>query len=428
MNEIMNFEAHAQFGHKGAITMIRHAFILSLFCFGLNPAQAGDWRQFRGPNGNGVANEIGLPIILDQQKSISWKADLPGRGLSSPIIVGDRVFVTCSSGPKQERLHVICFSSSDGSKRWERQFLATGRTMAHEKTSVAAPTPFSDGERLFALFSSNDLVCLDLDGNLLWFRGLNRDYPNASNSLGMSSSPVAADGVVVVQVENDSESFAAGLDVLTGINRWKSDRPKKVNWTSPVLFKDAAGKSFVALQSSAGVHAVEPATGKEIWKYTDGASTIPSSALNGTMLFVPSHGLTALQHEKPGEPPRQLWRSGQLRPATASPVVLGDRIFVLNDAGVITCGEAGTGKRLWQLRLKGTFSATPVGAGQYLYAVNEKGLVQVVDTAKPEGEVVSELDLGETILSTPSIASGAIYFRSDGKLWKIAGPLKLSAL
>ena len=391
-----------------------------LFCAGYaaSALHAADWRQFRGPHGNGVSDETGLATLLAAGKSILWKVDLPGEGLSSPIIVGDRVFVTCSSGPRQQRLHVICFNASDGSKRWERVFWATGRTMCHEKTSVAAPTPTSDGEKIFAIFSSNDIVCLDLDGNLLWVRGLGRDYPNASNSLGMSSSLVVADGVVIAQVENDSESFTAGLDAQSGLNRWKLDRPKKANWTSPVLL-NRGDKQFVALQSFKGVTAVEPATGRILWDYTDGASTVPSSTPSGGALYVPSQGVTVLEPAGEGESPKQLWRSGQLRPGTSSPLVLGDKIFTLNDGGVLTCGESATGNRLWQLRLKGPFSSSPVAAGRYLYCVNEKGLAQVVDTSKPEGEVVSELDLGQTILSTPSISGNAIYVRSDGRLWKI---------
>lgn len=393
-------------------------FSCAIFCVAVN-LRATDWRQFRGPSSNGVSDETGLPISLDAGKSIAWKVNLPGRGLSSPIIVGDRVFVTCSSGPKQQRLHVICFNAADGSQRWERQFWATGRTMCHEKTSVAAPTPASDGERVFAIYSSNDIVCLDLDGNLLWLRGLGRDYPNASNSLGMSSSLVTADGVVIAQVENDSESFTAGLDALIGVNRWKLDRPKMANWTSPVLLKNRDGKQLAVLQSGKGLSAIEPATGKILWEYTDGASTVPSSTPSGENLFVPSHGMTVLQPGTPGEAPKQLWRSAQLRPGTPSATVLGQKVFALNDGGVLTCGDAASGQRLWQLRLKGPFSATPVGAGAYLYCVNEKGLTQVVDTFKPEGEVISELDLGETVLSTPSIAGGAIYIRSDKLLWKI---------
>ncbi|HXI50426.1 MAG TPA: PQQ-binding-like beta-propeller repeat protein [Candidatus Saccharimonadales bacterium] len=381
-------------------------------------AAAADWPQFRGPNGNGVVDDASLPTQLSP-KSVAWAADLPGRGLSSPIIVGDRIFVTCSSGPKQQRLHILCFNAADGTKRWERQFWATGRTMSHEKTCVAAPTPASDGERLFAIFSSNDLICLDFDGNLLWLRGLMRDYPNASNSLGMASSLAVAEGVVIAMLENDSESFTAGLDRLTGVNKWKLSRPKMANWTSPVVLKNPGQPTLVALQSGKGVAAIEPATGRVAWEYTDGASTIPSSTPSGGVLYVPSHGITALQPGVDGQSPKQLWRSAQLRPSTSSALVVKDQIFTLNDAGVLTSGSTGDGSRRWQLRLKGPFTSTPVAGGRFLYCVNEKGLLQVVDSAAPEGAVVSELDLGKTVLSTPSISGGAVYVRSDAKLWKL---------
>lgn len=390
-----------------------------LLCLSTIPTHASDWRQFRGPQGTGVSDETQLPTTLDAKKNLAWKIALPGRGLSSPIIVGDRVFVTCSSGANQDRLHVICFNAADGFKRWERQFWATGRTTCHEKISVAAPTSASDGERIFALFSSNDLFCLDLDGNLLWLRGLMRDYPNASNGLGLASSPVVVDGVLVTQIETDSEAFVAGIDVATGLNRWKIERPKKANWTSPLLVRGANGKMAVALQASTGITAIDPSTGVELWKYTEGASTVPSSAVRGDTLYVPSNGITALQTSSDGTPFKQLWRANHLRPATASPIVVEDRILTLNDAGVLNCGDTVEGKRLWQLRLKGPFSATPLAAGHFLYLVNEKGLAQVVDLSKPEGEITGELDLGEPIIGTPSIGGGGIYFRSDGHLWKI---------
>jgi len=383
-------------------------------------ARASDWRQWRGPEGNSITTDAGLPVALDA-KSIAWKIEMPGQGLSSPIIVGDRVFITCSSGSKEKNLHVLCLRASDGGKIWERQFRATGRTMCHEKTAVAAPTPASDGERVYAIFSSNDVVCLDLEGNVIWFRGLGLDYPNASNSLGMSSSLVTADGVLVAMVENDSESFTAGLDAKTGENRWKLDRPKRANWSSPVLMKQG-GRNVVALQSSKGVLAVDPATGRELWNYPEGASTVPSPTPSGGLLYVPSFGLTVLEPPAEGGAPKIVWRAAQLRPGTASPVVLGQTVFTLNDGGVLTTGEVASGARKWQLRLKGPFSATPVGAGNYLYCVNEKGLLQVVDTSKPEGEVAGELDLGEMILATPSISNGALYLRSDTKIWKISRP------
>ncbi len=380
-----------------------------------------DWKQFRGSDGSGILNRPALPAKLDKDKNVAWKTPLPGRGLSSPVVVGDRVFVSCASGVNQDRLHVRCHAVETGKLLWERQFWATGRTMCHEKTSVAAPTPASDGERVFVLYSSNDLFCLDLEGRLQWLRGLTSDYPNASNSLGMASSPIIVGNTLVVQSENDSESFAVGIDAENGKNRWRMDRPKAANWTSPVVMDDASsGKKLVILQSSKGVAAVDPATGSVAWEYGDGASTIPSSVVANGILLVPSHGITALRPRSAQSEPEQLWRSSRLRPSTPSPVVVGNHVFTVNQAGVVTCGSLQDGDRVWQLRLKGPFSGTPVGWGQYLYFVNEKGLLQVVDTDTEEGEIVSSIDLGETVLCTPALVDGALFVRSDQHLWKIS--------
>lgn len=401
--------------------------------FGVCGMHAGDWRQFRGPDG-GSSPEENVPFQLEGGKHAGWSAALPGRGLSSPIIVGDRVFVTCSSGPQLDRLHVVCIEASSGRKLWERQFWATGRTTCHEKISVAAPTPTSDGTHVYALFSSNDLICLDLEGNLVWLRGLMLDYPNASNGLGMSSSPVVADGTVVAQVETDGDAFVVGIDAATGNNRWKIARAKRVNWTSPLVVREGqgqgngqsqAGRALVLLQSAGGLTAVTAAKGEGVWNWKEGISTVPSSSISNGRLFVPAGGLTALtltSAEGGGAAPKQLWRSGQLRTGTSSPVSIGDRVFLLNDGGVLTCAEAGSGTRSWQLRLKGPFSASPVATAKHVYTVNEKGLIQVVDPSKPEGEVVSERDLGEAVIATPSIANGAVYVRSDAHLWRFAAP------
>ncbi len=373
-----------------------------------NSAQA-DWLQFRGPGATAVSTEAKVPA--DSLK-IAWTVDLPGRGLSTPIIVGDRVFVTCSSGPGQESLHVFCFNAADGSRRWERVMRATGRTMTHPKTCVAANTPCSDGERIFALFSSNDLYAFDLDGNLLWLRGLTYDYPNASNSIGMSQSPVVIGNTLVVQSENDAESFAAGLDVATGINKWKLERPKAANWTSATLIKGVA-----ALQSSKGILGIDPETGKTMWNYSDGASTIPSSVVHAGVLYAVSNGITALAPESGAV--TQLWRNEKLRPGTASPLVLGDFLYVMNSAGVLLKADAKNGDELWKLRLKGPFSGSPVAAGKHIYCVNERGIFQVVDPEAPEGAVTQTIELKETVLTTPAISGGAIYVRSDAKLWKL---------
>lgn len=390
-------------------------FALSLLILGTG----ADWRQFRGTDLDGVA-ESQPPVSWDGEPPIAWKNDLPGRGLASPILVNGQVVVTASSGPNDDRLHVLSFDADSGEPQWERQFWGTGRSAHHPKTSTAAPTPASDGQRIFAFYSTNDVVCLDLDGNLQWFRGLTFDFPNASNSLGMSSSPVVADGTLICMLESDADSFTCGLDVETGETRWKIDRPRRANWTSPVLLEGADGKLQVLLQSSAGVSAVDPASGKVLWDYADGAATIPSSAVSDEIVYVPSHGITAM---RPGQSnpsvPEVLWNEGGLNPGTASPVAYKDRLYVINGGGVLTSADRQTGERQWQLRLRGKFSGSPVIAGGHLYVVDEQGQLIVVRLGEESGEIVSKHDFGDTVLSTPAIGDNAIYVRGEHHLWKL---------
>lgn len=397
-----------------------HRLGLSALCGLLVTAgvSAAEWRQFRGTDTSGVTEGIAPPTSLGEE-TVAWKVPLPGRGLSGPIVVSNRVYLTASSGAQQDRLHVLCFAQDTGKKLWQRQFWATGRTMCHDKMAVATPQPCSDGQRIFAFYSSNDVACFDLDGNLQWFRGLTLDYPNASNSLGMSSSPVVAGDTLVVQVENDSESFAAGLDVATGVQRWKLDRPKMSNWTSPSVVQ-VGGKELVLLQSGAGLSAVEPQTGNRVWTYDQGCSTIPSTGVAGNILLVPSFGLTALKFDGTSQTPEKLWNESKLSPGTSSPLAFDNDVYTINRAGVITSAAIETGKTQWQLRLKGQYSATPITAGGLIYTINEEGYFAVVKPGETKGEIVGEGQFGETILCTPAIADGALYVRSDGHLWKVA--------
>jgi outer membrane protein assembly factor BamB len=388
-----------------------------------------DWPQFRGADSSGVSADTNVPTSISDH--LAWSAELPGRGLSGPIVVGERVFLTASSGYQQDRLHLLCFNVSSGKKLWERQFWATGRTLCHPKMCNATPTPASDGQRVFGFFSSNDVVCLDLDGNLQWMRGMTHDYPNASNSIGMSSSLVVAGDTLIVPVENNSESFTAGLDPETGVNRWKLDRPLLDNWTSPAVLRGKSpDEDVVVLQSARGLSAIKPYTGFEAWRYDAPASTIPSTTTAGGLLYVPSNGLTALEPATDGGAPRVLWQSGRLGPATPSPLVDGGRVYNINGAGVLACADAESAKVLWQVRLqvqigekpsKSEFTSTPVAAGGHLYIFNEEGVALVVKTGEA-GEIVANHQFGETILCTPAISNGALYVRSDKHLWKIGNP------
>jgi outer membrane protein assembly factor BamB len=233
----------------------------------------------------------------------------------------------------------------------------------------------------------------------------------------MSSSLLVTADTVIVPVENDSESYSLGIDAATGENRWRLDRPKGANWTSPVILEPG----LVALQSKKGIDAIRAADGSTAWSYTEGADTVSSSALADGVLYVPSNGITALTLDPadPEKQPTQAWRENTLSPATASCVVAGDALYTINGAGVLTAGDRETGKRRWQLRLQGPYSGTPVTDGKHLWAVNEAGLVQVVELGAKEGKVVATLDLGDEILCSPAAADGALYLRSNTKLHKI---------
>lgn len=382
-----------------------------------------DWLQFRGANGASSSTDAAPPDSWNETMNVAWKASLPGRGVSGPIVVKDRTYVTCSSGVKQDRLHVVCFDNKTGDEVWQREFWATGRTLTHPFSAVAAPTPASDGERIFAFYSSNDLACLDLDGNLLWYRGLAFDYPKAGNDIGMASSPVVVGETVVVQIENQGDSFAAGIDVATGATRWRVERAHHANWVSPIALPgDREGNRIVLLQSASGLTAHNSMTGEELWRYDVPCSTTPSVAVSEDHIFIPANGLTVLKLAPDATVPSLVWDSSQLSPSAASPIVVGDRVYTMNGSGVLSCGDIATGERLWQLRVGGKFWSTPVVAGDRMYCINSDGAAKVVQLGD-KGEIVSSNEFSDEIKGSPAISAGALYVRSDRYLWKIARDL-----
>ncbi len=408
---------HFLFVPSGLATLIVFSFLAR--------SAVADWPHFRGPEQNGSAPSAALPAEWSAQtgKNVAWSAELPGRGPSSPVVVGNRVFVTCSSGPKQDRLHVIAFDASTGNQLWERRFWATGRTSCHPTTANAAPTPTTDGERLFCLFSSCDFVCLDLVGNLLWYRGLALDYPKAGNDTGMSSSPVVVDDVVVVQIECQGDSFIEGIDVLLGSSRWHIERQPIANWASPISMPNPKGeKHIVIAQSPRGVTAINPANGSILWKRDMSCDAITSSSPEGMTVFTPANGVTALalKRSERNDSVEVAWRQSRLRPGAASPVVHDGRIYAVNRSGVLAYADATTGEIKWRLRMKGAFWSTPVAVGQRLYATSDDGVVHVVDLSGDKGKQLAKNTLGEKIQASPAVSDDAIYFRSNKHLWKIS--------
>jgi len=397
---------------------------------GLASDASADWLHFRGTDNRSVATSAAAPppteLAADEagvERNVAWKTPLPGRGVSSPIIVGDHVIVTSAGGSNGDRLHVVCVDAATGAIRWDRQFWATGRTLCHPTSSVAANTPASDGERIYAFFSSNDLACLDLDGNLLWYRGLTHDFPKAANDVGMSASPLVLGDTVIVQVETKGDSFAAGLDTLTGETRWQIPRKAEMNWASPTVLRGRTpADDLVLLQSTNHLTAHNPRTGEQVWSHEKECAGIPSVVAEGETVYVPSDGLTALRRDGKSSTADVLWSSNTLAPNSASPVVDRGRVYVLNTAGVLLCSDAATGDVKWKLRMAGKFWATPVVAGDYMYIINQEGLAQVVRLGDEEGTIVSRGEFGESVLGTPAIADGAIFVRGDKNLWKIAAP------
>lgn len=382
-----------------------------------------DWPQFRGTASNSVSRDPQPPKDWSETENVAWKVALPGRGPSSPIVVGSRVFVTCSSGVNQDRLHIVCFDAASGKQVWERQFWATGRTLSHAASANAAPTPASDGKLLFAFYSSNDLVCLDLEGNLKWLRGLAHDFPAAGNDVGMASSPLVVGDIVVAQVECQGDSFATGVDKTTGESRWRIARPKEAGWCSPVLMRGENGQADqVLLQSPSKLTAHDPATGKQLWAYETACDGISSAVTGDGVVYVPSKGLTALKPA--GGTTETLWNAPGIQPGAASMILDSGKLFAINRAGVLVCASAADGQIAWRTRLDGEFWGTPALVGNRLYCVTQKGTAQIVEISADgsKGEIVGRGQLDGTIQSSPAVSSGALYVRSDQHLWKIAAP------
>jgi outer membrane protein assembly factor BamB len=398
---------------------MRYGSVAALVFFSASLAGAGDVPQFRGAGGRGLTDVTGLPLTWSEQENLRWKAELPGRGLSNPVIAGGRVYVTACSGFDQTRLHVLCFDQASGKRLWERQLWATGGTLCHPKTNMAAPTPVTDGASVYALFATGDVVCYSKDGDLRWYRSLVGDYPTVGNNVGMAASPVLHGDVFIVCMENVGESFAAGIDRRTGENRWRIDRPRGINWVTPLLI-DNRGQAEVLMQGPAELTAYDPATGHKRWSLTGhGLNTIPSPTIDGGILFVPGDKFLAVRPGSATAAPEVLWQSVKLRPGYSSPLVANGRVYTLQHGGILTAADAKTGNVAWTYRLEGQYAASPLWAEGRLYVVSEEGAATVLRDAGADCEPVGSGSLKDKILASPVAAGDALFLRSDNHLYCI---------
>jgi outer membrane protein assembly factor BamB len=229
------------------------------------------------------------------------------------------------------------------------------------------------------------------------------------------------DGVCVVQIECQGDSFAAGLSADEGKVLWKLDRPKQANWSSPTIVKMLNGEQVIVMQSSEDLLAVLPKTGKVLWRKELRCSTIPSSFAAEGRLFVPAGGLTAFDLSSVGDSPSKLWDNNKLSANACSPLVVGKRIYTIGRS-VLTSGDLFSGEFKWQTRLADAKSiwSSPVVAGKNLYIFGDDGRCFVVELGDEEGKVIATNELGEAVLGSPAISGNAMYVRGVSSLWKIA--------
>jgi outer membrane protein assembly factor BamB len=384
-------------------------------------AAAADWTEFRGPGGSGISEEKGLPVKWSKTEGLRYKVALPGRGLSNPVIAGGRIYLTACSGYRQRRLHVLCLDEATGKKLWERQVAATGNTGCNGSTSMAAPTPVTDGKAVYALFATGDLAAYDRDGTLLWYRSLVGDYPDVTNQVGMAASPVLAGNVLLLPLDNAGDSFVAGVDVRTGKNLWRVKRQRCINWVTPLVFTSAGNPAALFVTGDEAT-ALDPQTGMVRWSYKSEKLTgIPSPAVGDGVLYIPAGRLLALKPRQDGSEPELLWKGPTLTSGYSSPIYYKGRLYGLTAVAAV-CVDPRDGSEVWKQRVDGPFWSSPVLADGKLYAVSNKGRTSVVQLGdKPK--LLARNDLDDTINATPAIANGCIYLRSDKYLYCV-GPAK----
>lgn len=398
---------------------MRHLFLVLVLSTGysvLGTATAGEWSQFRGPNGAGVSDEKNLPVKWSKTEGHRWKAEIPARGVSGPVVFGGKIFLTASSGVRDDRLHVLAYDFKTGKKLWQRQLAATGGTNCHPMTCMAAPTPVADETGVYALFATGDLAAFDTDGTLRWYRSLVGDYPTITNQVGMAASPILVDGKLIVPMDNAGESFVAALDTKTGTNLWKTPREKDISWVTPVVRSSDGRTPEILFPGKDGLSAYDAATGKRLWNYKPLGGDIPSPTVRENVLYLPRGGVTTLKLE--GTEPKKVWASPKMGSGMSSPLVYDGVVYAAAN-GVMNTADAASGASLWSERFsQDKASASPIGADGKVYVFSEKGKTTVMKAGRTF-EQLSENDVGEEILGTPAVSGGAIVIRTDKTLFCI---------
>jgi len=418
--------------------------------------QAANWPSFRGSHANGIAEGYSTPVTwnVETKQNIRWRTPIPGLSHSSPIVWGNRLYVTTAvkegkadlkvglygnitSVPDEGRheFRLLCLDKNTGEVLWSKTaWKGTPKVKRHPKGSHAACTPATDGKHVAAFFGSEGLYVYDMDGNLKWkknFGVLDAGYYRVPDAQwGFASSPVIFENKVLVQCDVQGQSFLACLDVDTGDAIWRTDRDEVPTWCTPTVHvSDKRRQVIVNGYKHIGGYDLD--TGKELWKTSGGGDIpVPTPVVKDDLVYITNaHGrlapILAISVNAKGEfglsaedSDSMVWSHRRRGSYLITPLVYGNELYCCNSSGVLSCIDAKTGKLVYRERLGsgGTgFTSSGVAADGKLYFTSEEGEVYVLRAGR-EFEVLAVNELGETHLSSPAVSAGTVYFRTRGHI------------
>jgi outer membrane protein assembly factor BamB len=390
------------------------------------------WPQFRGPTGQGIALPGNYPVEWSASKNVAWRKPIPGKGWSSPIISGGYIYLTTAvaaegGNPRDQSLRAICLKADTGETVWDREVFRQDGSQSppiHGKNSHASSTPVTDGQRLYVHFGHQGTACLDFDGNVIW---KNRDI-HYQPVHGNGGAPILTANGLVFSCDGLDNPFVIALDRAKGSQLWKTDRNtesvKKFSFSTPLLIK-VNGKDQIISPGSGAVCAYDPDTGREIWRVRyDGYSLVPRPVFGQGLVFVcsgfESPSVLAIRPDGQGDVTAShvAWTLRKGASLTPSPLLIGDELYLISDAGIASCVDARTGKVHWQERIGGNYSASPLFADGKIYCQSEEGTGVVLKAGK-QFEVLARNPLGERAFASYAASDNAFFIRTEKHLFRI---------
>ena len=389
-------------------------------------AVAEDWPQFRGPGGQGHSTEQGLPIEWSESKNVAWKVPVAGRGWSSPVVSGGRVWLTTAAPVKRDTsLRLMAFDVESGRSVVDVEVFKIRTALQNPKNSHASPTPIVDGDRIYVHFGAQGTAALTTAGEVVWKTQL----PYESQH-GNGGSPELAGDYLIINCDGFDEAFVVALDKKTGKTKWRADRrePHSQAYSTPLAIQAADRQQVVSVGAFNAV-AYDPQNGREIWRvaYPEGFSNVPRPVYGDGLVFIATGfnqpSLLAVRPDGKGDVTRShvAWKLTRGAPLTPSPIVVGDELYLVSDNGIASCLDARTGAVRWQQRLGNSFSASPVLADGRLYFLDEDGRTIVLKPG-PEAQPLAVNVLEGPALASMAVAAKSFFIRTATHLYRIASP------